>query len=799
MKFQYPNILSSILKMFCMFILMEVMPIEKLSAQIWEPEGINLPGGWNSWSNPPYGNLALASATQVSGGRVTKITSGTVRWQTWFKVAASGGDIVGGSYPFLFTSGSASNPWGNTWKDVTVAMNTLQTYTYQGSSDNQITVVNGKWYTMNWKDSGYTGTQAIFMETSALPVDISAVTVPALAVAGSPINIGMTTSSIPCPEEIFYLRYSTDAWVTSQCLQVSMAGSTGTVILPAQTNGTSVSCYAFSSALAGVNSDYDMKSIKINNNGGLNYSIPVGSQQMSVSTAAVSAITGNSAVSGGTIVGSGGESILARGVCWSTESNPDLTDSFTTDGAGEGTFTSALAGLSPASAYHVRAYATTTSGTIYGSDIQFVTHSAISFMVDMATAAGFQPGIDAVYLSGGFPGTSWITPGDNPSMMMVADQPGSLNYSLTLYLPAGSYEYKHFLNSGWNGGEWSGGSNRQVTVNGNSTLQNTWGGEISWANLQWPANGSITQGAPLMVYSRVTIPNGKTGVAGGAYGISAWIGYNTSNTHPDTWTNWVPASYSGVAGANDEYVTDLGSVLPGAGIFYYASRFQAGTGSFFYGGYNSGFWDGSQNVSGVLTVNPVSTEKTLNLKLFIEGLYSGSSLMNKAKNQTADQFSGTIADKVNIEFHDPLDYPTVVFSANDVSLNTNGTIALTSIPSGFSGSYYVTVRHRNSIAVTTASPVAFTSGVTSYDFTTSADKAFGSNLKEIGGAFCFFSGDVNQDGIINPADKTLAENEVSGFQEGYLPADINGDGLMDLSDLIMIDNNSHHLVTAQTP
>ena len=119
-------------------------------AQIYEPEGINMPGSWNTWTNPPTNNLALASYTQVTGGRVTKIATGTPRWQTIFSVAATGGDLTGGTYDWLYTSGSSSNYYQNKWAGVTIVMNTLQMYTKEGASNNNITLVNGKWYTMNF-------------------------------------------------------------------------------------------------------------------------------------------------------------------------------------------------------------------------------------------------------------------------------------------------------------------------------------------------------------------------------------------------------------------------------------------------------------------------------------------------------------------------------------------------------------------------------------------------------------------------------------------------------------------------
>ncbi len=100
-----------------------------------------------------------------------------------------------------------------------------------------------------------------------------------------------------------------------------------------------------------------------------------------VTTTAISSITTNSASSGGDITSDGGASVTARGVCWSTSANPTTADSKTSDGTGTGAFSSAITGLSPGTTYHVRAYATNSAGTSYGSDVNFKTSYAYTLYV----------------------------------------------------------------------------------------------------------------------------------------------------------------------------------------------------------------------------------------------------------------------------------------------------------------------------------------------------------------------------------------------------------------------------------
>ena len=96
------------------FLALFTLVVGSVWAQIYEPEGLNMPGGWNGWTNLPTNNLALANPNQVSGGRLVKITQSLSKWQTIFYVAPSGGDLTAGSYEFVFSSGPSGSPWDNT-------------------------------------------------------------------------------------------------------------------------------------------------------------------------------------------------------------------------------------------------------------------------------------------------------------------------------------------------------------------------------------------------------------------------------------------------------------------------------------------------------------------------------------------------------------------------------------------------------------------------------------------------------------------------------------------------------------
>jgi len=92
-----------------------------------------------------------------------------------------------------------------------------------------------------------------------------------------------------------------------------------------------------------------------------------------LTTAIVSTITSSSSICGGNISSDGEENVTARGVCWSTSQTPTIADNSTNDGAGQGDFTSKITGLTAETDYYVRAYATNSVGTAYGSVIPFTT------------------------------------------------------------------------------------------------------------------------------------------------------------------------------------------------------------------------------------------------------------------------------------------------------------------------------------------------------------------------------------------------------------------------------------------
>ena len=127
---------------------------------------------------------------------------------------------------------------------------------------------------------------------------------------------------------------------------------------------------------------------------------------------------------------------------------------------------------------------------------------------------------------------------------------------------------------------------------------------LDYANLQFPGTATICLTGSLTAYGQVYEPGITTG-AGQGSGITVEFGYNSTDTDPSTWTNWSAASFNVDAGNNDEYQHVFTPISNGT--FYYTFRYKPSNCNWQYGGYNNsggGFWNGTTNVNGQLTVNP---------------------------------------------------------------------------------------------------------------------------------------------------------------------------------------------------
>jgi len=203
---------------------------------------------------------------------------------------------------------------------------------------------------------------------------------------------------------------------------------------------------------------------------------------------------------------------------------------------------------------------------------------------------------------------------------------------------------------------------------------------------------------------------------------------------------------------------------------------------------NDGSTIGFQPVSGTCTGILASV---LNVKVIEEGFYDSTTAQLR------------ISDTAKARLHSNIPPYNLIDSSIAVidSVTYTAQFQFLNAPTG---TYYIVVRHRNTIETWSKSGgEPFVNGSTmNYDFTDLATKAFGNNMKQVDttpNRFAMFSGDVDQDSIVDLTDITSVYNSGQIFSSGYVVDDVTGDYFVDLSDLAITFNNASIVATVVKP
>lgn len=204
----------------------------------------------------------------------------------------------------------------------------------------------------------------------------------------------------------------------------------------------------------------------------------------------------------------------------------------------------------------------------------------------------------------------------------------------------------------------------------------------------------------------------------------------------------------------------------------------------------------------------------VNLKVFLEGPFVGGGAMSSTLNiegiipkyqpykttpwnylgtEATATFSTNVVDWVMIELRS--DSTTIVSKRAGLLLSDGSIIDIDGTgPVKFKelsdGNYYVVIRHRNHLAIMTASAIPLSSSSSElYDFTTSQLKAYGNNsMKDLGGnVFGMYAGDTNNSTIITASDVTSIIVNLNF--SNYNNADVNMSGIVTAADVTKIISN----------
>jgi hypothetical protein len=261
------------------------------------------------------------------------------------------------------------------------------------------------------------------------------------------------------------------------------------------------------------------------------------------------------------------------------------------------------------------------------------------------------------------------------------------------------------------------------------------------------------------------------------------ITYSTTSATGASFTG-LPAGVTGNWSAN---VVTISGTPTAAGTFNYTVTLTGGC--------------GSVSATGSITVNTCT--KSLNLTLFLEGLYNGANGLVKVKDcddgeNSFDLFAGIVTDTLTVQLANTTAPYATVFTQHGVPINTNGTVTISTIPGTLSGSYYIVIKHRNHIE-TWSQITSFAGTSISYNFTNAISRAWGNNMVLVGSVYCIYTGDTNLDEYVDGFDLVITFNLNKQGSFGYQVSDINADGFVDGFDLVKVFNNNKKGVGMNTP
>ncbi|MCA2005322.1 MAG: hypothetical protein LDL01_05935 [Ignavibacterium sp.] len=302
----------------------------------------------------------------------------------------------------------------------------------------------------------------------------------------------------------------------------------------------------------------------------------------------------------------------------------------------------------------------------------------------------------------------------------------------------------------------------------NLLLDSNWVSDRSGASLQIAVTNHPIFTTPNSIPSPITVNNGGT------------IGYGARDEM---------TVLPGVAGIS-RIANWTGGTSANGGIFIYNTNGDTSKcRNIFYSFAISQFAD--QNIAKNLIENSVKylmrdlipQTKTLNLTVMFEGFLNPST---------------SNPDSITVELRSSTS-PYSLIESKKMLPNSSGTVLPVFQNAAETTPYYIVVKHRNSIETWSSTAIQFVSGFASYDFTIAQNKAYGNNLKLINGKWCIYSGDVNQDGIINLNDLNLIYSDNVSGSQGYLSTDLNNDLLTEIYDLNLVFINNLNGIQKITP
>jgi len=320
-----------------------------------------------------------------------------------------------------------------------------------------------------------------------------------------------------------------------------------------------------------------------------------------------------------------------------------------------------------------------------------------------------------------------------------------------------------------------------------TSLRKTINGGTNWVPITIPAgtwtNMNVLDMDVLFINGATAPSNGNPIIYKSTNGGGSWI--NVSGDLPDSLTvnrtRWLNLN-DGIAGCTGGLVakTSNGGVnwaVSNPGILSISDLAFSDKNLWYAVSNSGGNYPIVKNTDNITSIS-------VNLNIGIEGFWNGTT---------------QVSDTVTVELRSSTSpYNTIDSNKTVITSGTGyGSIEFLSAPTG---SYYIVVKHRNSLETWSSSPISMSAGGNyNYSFTSSSSQAYGNNTVLKLGRYCNFSGDVDQDGAVDLDDVLQTSNDAGTFSSGYIVTDLNGDSITELNDILIAYNNAIAFVMVMKP
>jgi len=272
---------------FYFFILMFSM--QSNAQNIFNGEPVQWAGRPNGYGTNPYNSDYRTLTYRKVSTTVNNPGDGRGQWSTTINVQSSGGNVTpdnmpgGGGSGWLLISGPSGSRFQNKWNFNGVGqagLNAVNGIVKQGGGEDMgLNMGTAGRYTFNMRDNGYGDSKVFIGYTANTPVTV---TRGAVTFASNQPVISIATSAAPSAGENIFVRFragSNDFTTATTVVQASGSGTSWTATLPAQTCGTAVYYYVYSSTRtlsqiqADSEEDRSLSVIRFDDNSGANYSL----------------------------------------------------------------------------------------------------------------------------------------------------------------------------------------------------------------------------------------------------------------------------------------------------------------------------------------------------------------------------------------------------------------------------------------------------------------------------------------------------------------------------------------------